>query len=340
MAPARGSLGVLRCLRHYVSLMTAVRSFRDRSSFLVFLIGAVLWGGCAGSARVSQDRLDAAERRARQAEQRADSLQRLARLRNVNLHSTLWTQTAAEHDGLTQALYELAEIQMGRALRDSGWTAAVEQAEAPPSDYATKPPAVVLDVDETVLDNSAYQARLIRQNETYDTASWQAWCREAQAGAVPGALAFTRAAAGRGVQVFYVTNRDSVVDAATRANLRRLGFPLAEEEHVVLTEGERPGWDGSKTPRRRHIAQDYRILLLIGDNFGDFVGEVESSVEDRGQRAESFEKYWGTRWIVLPNPQYGSWEGALFDYDYGLSPIEQLRRKHDRLETKRERPGG
>lgn len=314
--------------------MLTARSSPHLLLLLAFLIAVATWSGCAGGAQVSQESLNSAERRARRAEHRADSLQQLVRLQNVNLHSTLWMQSAVEYDGLTRGLYRLAEAQMLRSLQDSGWTAAVEQGERPPSRYRTKPPAVVLDVDETVLDNSAYQARLIRRNESYDSESWQAWCREERAGAVPGALAFTLAAAERDVQVFYVTNRDSVVDGATKTNLRRLGFPLASDEHVVLTEGERPGWDGTKTSRRRHIAQDYRILLLIGDNFGDFVGDVETSVEDRQQRAATYEKYWGTRWIVLPNPQYGSWEAALFNYNFSLSPTEQLRRKHGRLDTK------
>jgi acid phosphatase len=301
---------------------------------------ALLLSACAGPGQVAQERLDAAQARAEAAEQRADSLQELARLRNVNLHSTLWTQTSVEHDGLTRGMYRLAERQMRRALADSTWTAAVEQAEmGPPSSFRARPPAVVLDVDETVLDNSAYQARLILDGATYSAETWQAWCREENATAVPGALAFTQAAANAGVTVFYVTNRDSVVDTATRANLERLGFPLAEEEHVVLTEGERAAWDGSKTPRRRHIAEDYRILLLIGDNFGDFLGEVETSVRARQRRAEAFAKYWGTRWIVLPNPQYGSWEGALFDYQYDWSPLEVLRMKRSHLRPKRPSTG-
>jgi acid phosphatase len=73
----------------------------------------------------------------------------------------------------------------------------------------------------------------------------------------------------------------------------------------------------------------------LGDNFGDFVAEADTTVMARRARGEAFQKYWGTRWIVLPNPQYGSWEGALFDFNYGLSPRRILERKHDRLVPKR-----
>ena len=285
---------------------------------------------------VSAERVDRLEQRADSLARAADSLQRATRLRNPNLHSTLWQQTAVEYDGLTRGAYHLAQTMARRALDDSTWTASLEQSERGTDAYRSLPPAVVLDVDETVLDNSAYQARLVRQNESYASDSWKAWCREAQAEAVPGALAFTQAMAERGVQVIYLTNRDGDVEAATRENLRALGFPIEENrvEDAVLTQGEREGWE-PKTTRRAWVADRFRILLLVGDNFGDFAGEVETSVGERKRRADAYEKFWGTRWIVLPNAQYGSWEGALFEYDYGLSPLETLRQKHRLLDTAR-----
>jgi len=284
----------------------------------------------------SPERVDRLEERADSLARAADSLKRAARLRNPNLHSTLWQQTAVEYDGVTRGAYRLARVMVGRALDDSTWTASLEQSERGADTYRSLPPAVVLDVDETVLDNSAYQARLVRQNESYAAESWKAWCREAQAEAVPGALAFTQAMAERGVQVIYLTNRDGDVEAATRENLRALGFPIEENrvEDAVLTQGEREGWE-PKTTRRAWVADRFRVLLLIGDNFGDFAGEVETSIGDRKRRAGAYEKFWGTRWIALPNAQYGSWEGALFEYDYGLSPLDVLRQKHRSLDAAR-----
>jgi acid phosphatase len=151
---------------------------------------------------------------------------------------------------------------------------------------------------------------------------------------VPGALGFTRHAAERGVAVFYVTNRRSAVEDATRANLRALGFPLDGSVDTVLTRGEND-WDGSdKTARRDRVGESYRVLLLVGDNLEDFVNVGPLSLEARESVVERYREYWGDRWFVLPNPQYGSWEGALFGFDYALSERQELDRKRGRLRTR------
>lgn len=289
-----------------------------------------LFSGCASSgATYTQAEADGLN-------QTIDSLRTAAELRNPNLNATLWQQTAVEYDGLTRGMYRLAELMLAPALEDSTWTASLEQAEQGAGVYGAKPPAVVLDVDETVLDNSPYQARLVLDNATYGSDSWQAWCREASASAIPGALAFTRAAEANGVQVIYLTNRDAAVEEPTRANLQALGFPMDPDEDVLLTQGEIPAWKASdKAPRREAVAETYRIVLLIGDNFGDFASEVDTSIAEREQKAATFDRYWGTRWIVLPNPQYGSWEGATYDFNYGASPLQKLRDKHNALQPQR-----
>jgi len=310
-----------------------------RVSVLAVLLSlAVLLVGC-GTTRPPED--SRVETRADSLAHLADSLEssvalwkERAQLRHPTLHATLWTQTAVEYAGVTRGTYRLAGLMMERALPDSTWTAVPEQADQPPAQYRDKPPAVVLDVDETVLDNSAYQARLIRSNESYDTESWNAWCRERRADPVPGALAFARRADSLGVQVIYLTNRDSVVEAATRENLTTLGFPVEDEPDAVLTQGEKPEWE-PKAPRRAWVAERYRVLLLVGDNLGDFVDPADTTLSARQQMAENHKKFWGTRWIALPNPQYGSWEGALFNYDYGRSEWERLRRKRGQLRTEK-----
>jgi len=267
-------------------------------------------------------------------ETQIDSLSRVGHLRNPLLNSTLWMQTAVEYSGSARQAYAAAEVMMKRALADSTWTASLEQAETGNETYRTKPPAVVLDVDETVLDNGPYQARLILDDEAYNPESWKSWVREAQADPVPGALAFTQTAVQHGVQVVYLTNRDADVEEATRDNLTALGFPVNDAPDAVLTQGEKEGWS-SKTARREWVAERYRILLLVGDNFGDFTSEADTTLAARRQRSRAFREYWGTRWIVLPNPQYGSWEGALYDFDYGLSPPRVLEEKHENLDPKR-----
>ncbi len=246
------------------------------------------------------------------------------------LNSVLWTQTSVEYRATALQSYRRGEEMLDRALGDPSWTAALEQT----GDFADLPPAVILDVDETVLDNSPYEARLIEQGLEYSTDTWNAWCREAAAAPVPGALEFTRYAADKGVTVFYVTNRRQVVEEATKRNLQEMGFPLDSETDTLQTRGEKPEWGSDKGPRRQEIGSRYRILLLIGDNLGDFVSGAEAPIGQREALAEKYSDYWGTRWIVLPNPQYGSWEGALFDYELGLSREEKLRRKVKALQKR------
>ncbi len=246
----------------------------------------------------------------------------------TGLDATLWVETAVEYRALARQAYATAARSLARALADSSWSGALEQGEG----YEGLPPAVILDVDETVLDNSPYQGRLLADGEAYADDSWAAWVRERAAGAVPGAIEFTRAAARAGVAVFYVTNRDAALESDTRANLARLGFPIDDEGNdVVLARGERPEWGSDKGSRRAMIARAYRVLLLVGDDLADFV----TAAPDQGGRREVFERYagrWGRAWIVLPNPMYGSWERALLEGGGGSDPVA---RKLERLETGR-----
>jgi len=246
-----------------------------------------------------------------------------------NLNALLWVQTAAEYVGLTSQAYTTAQLALDEALEDPTWTASIEQAEM--EGFDDLPPGVILDVDETVLDNSAYQARLIQTGTAYSSASWAAWCAEEAAPGIPGALNYCKEASARGITVFYVTNRKAKEEAATRNNLKKLGFPLAEGADVIITRGEQPAWASSdKTPRRAFIAKNYRILQLVGDNLGDFL-EAEGAPQERVAAANRYADYWGMRWIVLPNPTYGNWEGALFGGDRSLSAEQQREKKVGQL---------
>lgn len=256
-----------------------------------------------------------------------------AALGHPNLNAVLWVQTSAEYVGSALQAYTLAQVMLDRALDDPTWTAALEQDSE--VGYEVLPTAIILDVDETVLDNSPNQARQILDDTEFNRADWHAWVREEQAQPVPGALEFTRYAADRGVTVFYVTNRRHEVEPATRNNLQALGFPLESELDTIYTRDERQGWGSDKGTRRQAIADSYRILLLVGDNLGDFLSDVSQSVEVRKEMAQRRAQYWGRRWIVLPNPEYGSWEGSLIGFQYGLPVQEKRRAKAAALDPKR-----
>ncbi len=239
------------------------------------------------------------------------------------LLATLWTQSSAEFHGAALQAYALAHVMLDRALEDPTWSAALEQQGAP--GIAVLPQAVVLDVDETVLDNSPSQARLILDAEEFGSENWNQWALEARATPIPGALEFTRYAASRGVTVFYVTNRRAPLEEATRDNLAAHGFPIDPELDVVLTRDEEADWGSDKGTRRNRVAETHRILLLIGDNFGDFRSDIDGTPEQRAELVSRHRDLWGRAWIVLPNPQYGSWDGAIIGYQYGLPPEEKRR---------------
>lgn len=244
------------------------------------------------------------------------------------LDATVWVQSSAGWQATARQTYRLARHELERALADSGRSALLE----PPDGSRSRPPAVILDVDETVLDNTPYQARLVLSGEEFSPETWGEWVREEVARPVPGALAFTRAAAERGVAVFYVTNRDHRLEPATRANLRSAGFPLSEDEDRLLTQGERDGWGSDKASRRAHVAESHRVLLLIGDDLNDFVSGARASAEAyrrlRSRHADRF----GRDWFMLPNPTYGTWERAATGFRSDLSVPEAIRAKLETLD--------
>ncbi len=239
------------------------------------------------------------------------------------LNAHLWQQTAEEYRATTLQAYAAARQGLDAALADPSWTAAPEQA----GDFSHLPPAIILDVDETVLDNSPYATQSIRAKRRYEEVSWHQWCREARAEAIPGAREFTQYAASRGVTVFFVTNRKAEVHQATRDNLDKQGFPLSADRETVFNRGLRPEWDSSdKSSRRAFIANQFRVLMLLGDDLNDFI-PAKKSFAERRQLAAPFAGWWGSRWIILPNPVYGSWEEAVLGNERGLGEEEMLRRK-------------
>lgn len=252
-------------------------------------------------------------------------------LQHPTTSATLWVQNSAEYQALTKSIYRTATSNLGLALEDNYWTAYPDQQD---ENIRQKPPAIILDVDETVLDNSAFQARMIKQNKSYNPELWNEWVMEAKADAVPGALAFIKRAADEGIAIYYLTNREAKVEEGTRKNLTQLGFPLSADEEHILSKNERPNWTSAKTERRAYVADQHRILMLFGDNLNDFVSAEDISQKKRDQLVKEHENKWGRTWFLLPNPVYGSWESALYDFDSSLSPSQIDSAKKEKLDTK------
>ncbi len=252
-----------------------------------------------------------------------------------NLNAVLWTQAAVEHDLLFEQIWRDARERLAEALADPDWNALATGERGPDAPHAL-PAAVIVDIDETVLDNSPYQARLVRDGKSFDQASWAEWCHEARAAALPGAREFARFAAEHDVTMYYLSNRDHDLAAATLANLRAEGFPVADETVFLGRGAATPGCvsqGGDKTCRRQLVAQDHRILMLFGDQIGDFVGGFTNTPEGRKAAVAAYRDWFGERWFLLPNPTYGSWEPAVFGNDWSAPADERRRAKRAALRT-------
>ena len=246
---------------------------------------------------------------------------------NANLNAVLWVQSSAEYDAAALAAYHAAAARLDAALADKSWDALAPGERANPDAISTLPPAVILDVDETVLDNSPYQARLVRDGGAYDEATWAAWVEERSARPVPGVLDFARAATARGVTLVYLSNRAEHLQDATLDNLRAVGLPVAGESVFLglgtVVEGcEQAG--SEKDCRRQLAGRQYRVLMQFGDQLGDFVAVEANTPAARQALVDRHAGWFGDRWWMLPNPTYGGWEPAVFDNDWRL-PLEARR---------------
>ena len=241
------------------------------------------------------------------------------------LNAALWTQTSAEYRATTLQAYQLGSANLDRALADTQWTAALEQA----GDYTDLPPAIMLDLDQTVLDTSRYNARIILQHNSHTREHFAEWCRQSTAPTIPGAKELIEHATRQGVAVIYVSARREALRDCTTRNLQALGLPLPSRDHLLLNDGTP---STSKTQRRADVAAQYRILLLVGDNLNDFVSDSRTDPDTRRALVNEHAARWGREWIILPNPMYGNWEASLYEYDYSLPRDERLDRLLQQLE--------
>ena len=239
---------------------------------------------------------------------------------NDDLDAVLWDQTSVEAKAASIGAYTLARFRLLQALADRRWTAAEEQIGG----YRRLPPAIILDVDDTVLNTSGYQAWTVTAGTSYSGKTWDAYVKAEKDVPIAGAVAFLKFAARRGVAIFYVTNRTEAQEAPTVEEMKKLGFPMGNGKvDTFLASGEKPDWTSAKGTRRAYIAKNYRILLLFGDNMGDFTDKFNGSVADRDAVYVKDMPHWGHDWIQISNPTYGSWQSAPFGNDYKKSADEQ-----------------
>lgn len=249
---------------------------------------------------------------------------------NDLLNAVLWMQRSVEYKTTALTAFALARIRLDQGLADPNWTAAPREQTGV---YQSLPPAIILDVDETIVDNSGYQAWMALKDTAFDPKTWTAFVNSMTSLAIPGALEFARYADAKGVKVFYVSNRTIEEEPATRKNLETLGFPMGGGVDTLLTTRKQPDWTSAKGTRRAFIAKSYRIVLNVGDNFGDFVDESRGTEAERHKVMEDHKARWGREWIMLANPAYGSFESAPFGHDFKRSPADRRKAKRAVLDA-------
>ncbi len=218
--------------------------------------------------------------------------------------AAIFQQRAAEYRALCFQAYNIAKLRIDEAAKQAGG----------------QPLAVVTDIDETLLDNSPEGARAALNNEDFSATAWKKWTAQAACDTVPGAPDFFKYAASKGVTVFYITNRDEDERAGTLKNLQRYNLPFADDSHLLLK-----GQSSSKETRRRQVLANYNVVLLCGDNLADFDALYDNhpTEDKRTATTEQLKQKFGSRYIVLPNPSYGDWEGSLFKFNYKLTPAQK-----------------
>ena len=215
-----------------------------------------------------------------------------------------WFQQSGEYQALTHQAFNSARL-------------AFDQAKVAPG----KKKAVVVDLDETMLDNSPYSGWQAQQGQPFAAATWAKWSQAQQAGAVPGAVQFARYVNSHQGTMFYVSNRKQSEYAATLANMQKLGFTGMSEKTVLLsgdTSNKQARFDAIKNA-------GYDIVVYAGDNLNDFGAATyhKDNAQRRAFVADNQSKF-GTEFIVLPNPLYGDWESGMAQDYNKLTPEQKL----------------
>lgn len=212
------------------------------------------------------------------------------------LWASFFQQRSAEYRALCQQAFNIAK---GRVDEVAGR-------------QTLRPLAIVTDIDETFLDNSPYAVHQALKGKDYEAGSWAEWTSMGKADTLQGSLSFFSYAASKGIEIFYITNREEKERTGTLANLRRFGFPYADEKHLLLrSEGS------GKEPRRQQVATTHDIVLLLGDNLADFSPLFDKKMEtERAANVSLVASEFGNRFIILPNTTYGGWEESFYQFNF------------------------
>lgn len=232
------------------------------------------------------------------------------------LDANLYMQTSAEYHACCLQAYRMASMLLKDATAQSG----------------SRPRAVVLDLDETVIDNAGFQSTQLRSNLSFDDRLWAIWEQTGfdKLGLIPGATEFIADAKAKGVTVVYISNRSEKFREQTKKGLERLGLGITAEDQLLLATTT-----SDKTARRKQVEDAYEVFLYVGDNLRDFddsfrspklpadptAADLDAAVTARKQTLQQHREQIGSKWIILPNPAYGEWTKPL---GRGLNDLDRL----------------
>lgn len=231
-----------------------------------------------------------------------------------------WMQNSAEYRGLCYQAYNTALERVKAAVTNH--------------QKGDKPLAIVLDADETVLDNTAFEVGYIGTNNEYNGKEWGEWCNAAEALAMPGAAEYLQAVDKLGVDIFYISNRSTSQIPCTVENFKKVDFPQADEKHMIFQDTS-----GDKMSRFEEVMKEYDVVVFMGDKISDLpINSHHKSQSDRNALVDQHKDEFGKRFIVFPNPIYGDWEPALkqdgkFGSYWGLTAEEKSELRKNSLRT-------
>ena len=229
--------------------------------------------------------------------------------------SYLWVRDAAEYRAISKQVYRAASLALPGLIADETWSAIPYQTNA-----ENLPPAIIMDIDQTLVNGVDFQ---LGHEPPFTAEKFDVWNASHVATPVPGAPEFVNLARASGVRMFFLTNRfcNAAADgfcaqkSISVQDLIEVGIPAVDDN--VSLSGERPGWGSEKKVRRDHIAENYRVIMLFGDDLGDFIPCVRrrpvapctegGTIANRYSLTDAHDAYWGAGWYILPNPMYGSW---------------------------------
>ena len=199
-----------------------------------------------------------------------------------------WVRNSSEYKAICNQVYSQAIDKLEKKLRHNNFSLNINNRDS----YS-----VIMDLDETVLDNSDYQVELISKNESFNMDSWASWVKKEEAKLVPGAIEYINFLRGNNIQIIFISNRMDARLESTKNNMRKLD--IYSDNDIYLLRKDKAD---KKTIRREEVFTStgrmkefnkFTVIQYLGDAMGDF-------------NSKKYHRF-GIDQFIFPNPMYGKW---------------------------------